>query len=81
MSRDVLEVRQPVRIARDAVAIVLHRQIVFAVLTTTRDDNGLGVCIDAVLDKLSDGLERVALRERDDADGIPIIPDPQFTTL
>ena len=81
MSRDVPEVRQPVRIARDALAIVLHRQIVFAVLTTARDDNGLGVCIDAVLDKLSDGLERVALRERDDADGIPIIPDPQFTTL
>src|SRR5580700_10136854 len=81
MSRDVLEVRHPVRIAGNAVAIVLHRQIVLAVLAAARDGNGLGVGIDAVLDELRDGLERIALRERDDTDGIPIIADPQFTAL
>jgi hypothetical protein len=37
--------------------------------------------IDAVLHKLRDSLERVALRECDDADSIPIIADPQFTAL
>src|SRR5207302_10861530 len=31
---------------------------------------------DAVLHKLRDSLERIALRERDDTDSIPIIADP-----
>src|SRR4029077_15982167 len=70
MSRDVLEVRKPVRIAGDAVAIVFHHQIVLSVLAATRDGNGLGVCIDTVLDDLRDGLERIALRKSDDTDSI-----------
>src|ERR1700730_2657401 len=81
MSRDVLEVRQPVRIAGDAFAIVFHHQIVLSVLTSTRDGNGLGVRIDAVLDELRDGLERIALRKSDDTDSIPIVADPQFAAL
>src|SRR5258708_15274725 len=44
--RSVLEVGQPVRIARDAVAIVFDRQTVLAVLAAAYDGNGLGVCID-----------------------------------
>jgi hypothetical protein len=39
------------------------------------------VCIDAVFDQLRDGLKRITLRERDNADSIPIIADPQFTAL
>jgi hypothetical protein len=81
MSRDVLEVGQPVRIARDAVAIVFDRQTVLAVLAAAYDGNGLGVRIDAVFDQLRDGLKRITLRERDNADSIPIIADPQFTAL
>jgi len=81
MSRDVLEVGQPVRIAGDAVAIVFHHQIVLSVLAATCDGNGLGVRIDAVLDELRDGLERIALRKSDDTDRIPIIADPQFAAF
>jgi hypothetical protein len=51
------------------------------VLPTARDHNGLCVRIDAVLDQLGDGLERIALRARDDADRVPIIADPQFGPL
>jgi hypothetical protein len=39
------------------------------------------VRVDAVLDKLRNGLEGIALRKRDDTDGIPIIADPQFAVL
>jgi len=39
------------------------------------------VRIDAVLDELRDGLERIALRKGDDTDSIPIIADPQFATF
>jgi hypothetical protein len=39
------------------------------------------VCIDAVFDQLRDGLKRITLRERDNADSIPVIADPQSTAL
>jgi hypothetical protein len=51
------------------------------VLAAARDGNGLGVGIDAVLDELRDGLQRIALRERNDTDSIPVIADPQFAAL
>jgi hypothetical protein len=81
MSRDVFEVRQPVGIAGDAVAIVFHHQIVLSVLAASRDGDGLGVRIDAVLDEFRDGLQRVALRKSDDTDRIPVIADPQFAAF
>jgi hypothetical protein len=54
---------------------------VVSVLAATRDGNGLGVRIDAVLDELRNGLERIALRKSDDTDSIPIVADPQFAAL
>lgn len=81
MSCDVLELRQPVWIARDAVAIVPNRQIILAVLASARDGNRLGMRIDAVFNQLRDSLKRIALRQCNDTEGIPIIPDPQLTAL
>lgn len=52
-----------------------------AVFTTSRNSDGLGICIDAVLDKLGNGFERVTLREGDDADRVPVIPDLQLAAL
>src|SRR5437762_7902644 len=80
MRRDVLEVRQPVRIARETVAIVFDLYVVFTVLATTRDDNGPGVRIDTVLDQLGDGFERTTLRERDNTDRVPIIAEDRKST-
>jgi hypothetical protein len=34
--------------------------------------------VDAVLDELGNRLEWIALRKRDDADRVPIIPDPKL---
>ena len=39
------------------------------------------IAVDAVFDQLRDGLKRIALRECNDTDSIPIIADPQFTAL
>src|ERR1700741_2937514 len=50
-------------------------------LATARNDNSLGVCIDAVLNQLGYGFEGIALRERDNADRVPIVADSQFAPL
>jgi hypothetical protein len=39
------------------------------------------VRVDAIFDEFGDRLERVALRERNDADGIPVIADAQFAAV
>ena len=57
------------------------RRLSRLLLAAARDSNDFGTRIDAVFVKLRDGLEWIALRERDDADSIPIIADPQFTSL
>src|SRR6266480_3479934 len=51
----------------------------FAVLAAARDGNRLGMRIDTVFDQLRDGLKRIALRQGNDTDSIPIIADPQFS--
>ena len=75
---DVLEVRQPFVVTRDAVAVILDREVVRAILAAARDDDRSGARVDAVFHELGDGLERVALRERDDPDRIPVVADPEF---
>jgi len=54
---------------------------VLAVLAAARDGDGLRVSIDRVLDEFGDRLERITLRERDDADGVPVIADLEPTAL
>jgi hypothetical protein len=51
------------------------------VVTTSRDRHGVGTRVDAVLDKLRDRFERVGLGEGDDANGVPIISDPELAAL
>ena len=48
-----------------------------AVLATARDRNGTRVRVDAVLDQLGDRLERIALRQRNDGDRVPVVADPE----
>jgi hypothetical protein len=52
---------------------------VFAVLPTTRDRDLSRVRVDAVLDELGNSFQRVALRQGDDPDCVPVIADSQFT--
>jgi len=48
------------------------------VFTAAGDDNVRCVRVDAVLNELGDGLQRIALGERNDANSVPVIADPQF---
>ena len=78
---DVLEVRQAFVVTRDAVAIVLDREVVRAAFSTARDGDDLGMGVDAVFDELGDCLERVALRKRDDPDRVPVVADPELAAV
>src|SRR5229473_2470422 len=51
------------------------------VFATARDRDGSGLGIDAVLDKFGDRFQRVALRERDDANRVPVIANPQLPAI
>ena len=75
MRRDVFEVRPTLLVTGNAIAVILDRDVVLAVLPSARDRNGPRVCVDAVLDELGDRLQWVPLRERDDTDCVPIIAD------
>jgi hypothetical protein len=45
------------------------------VLASTRNGDRACLGIDAVLNEFGDGLERAALRERNDGNGVPIVPN------
>ena len=79
MRSDVAEIGNAVSVARNAIAIVADGEIVFAVLPTTRDRDFSRVRVDAVLDELGNSFQRVALRQGDDPDCVPVIADSQFT--
>jgi hypothetical protein len=48
-----------------ALAVVLHAQVMLSLLPASRDDDCFSARIDAVLDQLSHCLQRIALRQRD----------------
>lgn len=50
-------------------------------LASACDRDAFRTRIDAVLHELGDRLERIALRERDDADRVPIIANAQLPTV
>jgi hypothetical protein len=52
-----------------------------SMLSPSGDGDRLRVRVDAVLDEFRDGLQRIALRQRNDAYGVPIIPDLQPATI
>jgi hypothetical protein len=46
-----------------------------------RDRDGRSPRVDAVLDELGDRLQGIALRERDDADRVPIVADFELAAV
>jgi hypothetical protein len=61
ISGHVAEVRRAVLVLGHSLAIVRHHQEVFAALLAARDGHVSGAGIDAVLDELRDGFQRVVL--------------------
>jgi hypothetical protein len=77
MCGDVLEIWLPLLVPRHPVTIVPDREIMLSMLSPSGDGDRLRVRVDAVLDEFRDGLQGIALRQRNDAYGVPIIPDLQ----
>src|SRR6266478_1077762 len=78
---DIVEIRRAVRIPAHAFAIVLHAEVMLALLFAAGDDDRLGACIDAVFDQFGHRLERIALRQGDDRDRFPVIADAQVPAV
>jgi hypothetical protein len=74
---DVLEVGNPVFVARHSATIVGDLEEVFAAFSSACDGDRPRSGIDAVLDELGDSLERVVLGQRDDRDRVPVVADAQ----
>ncbi len=76
----IAEVRHPGGVPTYPFAIVDDLQERLVPLPAADDLDVLGPCIDAVLDELGGGLERIVLRQRDDADRGPVVTDAQLAT-
>src|ERR1700691_6229961 len=51
------------------------------VLLAPHDRDRLCVRVNAVLDEFGDGLQRITLRQRDNPDGVPVVPNAQLTAV
>ena len=71
----MLEIRKAVLVFRDAVSVIDNPQIRCPLLFATSDRDLVSTGIDAVFDEFCDSLQRIALGERNDRDGIPMIAD------
>ena len=69
------------RIARNALPVIPHLQVVAAFAATADDRDTRGAGIDGVFDQLGDGLQWIRLREGDDRDRIPVVADAQLAPL
>ena len=81
MCGDIAKVRPAVRIAGNALSVIPNLQVVAAFAATANDRDIRCAGVDGILDQLSDGLQRIRLRQRDDRDRIPVIADAKFAPL
>src|SRR6185436_7612296 len=75
--RNVVEIGLAVGIPAYALTVVLHAQVMLTLLLAPGDDDRLRASVDAVFYELGHRLERIALRQGDDGDRIPVIADAQ----
>ena len=71
----VAKIRNALVISRYALTVIADRQVMVTPFPTTGDIDLPGTCVDAVLDELGHCFERIALRQRDDGDGVPVVTD------
>ena len=77
VGRDVPEVRPAEIVTRDSFTVVGDFQVGLAASAPTHNFDVLRAGVDAVLDKFRHRLERIVLRQCDDADGRPMVADAQ----
>jgi len=81
VGRHILEIRHAILVGRDAVAVVGNadeRLLLFAA-ANNRDVPGVGV--NAVLDELRDGLQRIGLGQCDDGNRVPVVANASSARL
>ena len=78
VGRHIVEVRSAVSIPAHALAIVLHPQVMLALVLAASDDDRLRTSVDAVLYELGYRFQWIALRQRDNRDRVPVVADAQI---
>ena len=68
-----MEIRTAFLIARHAFAVVPDGQKMAPMFPAPRNRDGPRLRVNAVLDKFRNGLEGIALRQRDDSNRIPVV--------
>ena len=81
MRRHVVEIRPPGFVPANAFAVILDAQEVNAVFLAADQSDIPGPRIDAVLDKLGYRLERIALRQGNNANRVPVVADAQSSCI
>ena len=81
MGRHIFEIRDPLIILRDAVSVVGDFEIEFTLVLSPDNGDLPRMGIDAVFHEFSHGFQRVGLGTGDNADGVPVIGDAQFTGI
>ena len=81
MCGNVFEIGDAIEGPRDTLSVIADHKVLTAMPPAAGDFDFFGVCVNAVLNKFGDSLERIALRKCDDTDGIPVVADPQFPSF
>ncbi len=81
MSGHISKIRQAIDVAAYALAVIFDAQEMDAFLLAASERDVASLGIDAVLHEFSDGLERVTLRQRDNADRVPVVANAQLAFM
>src|SRR5437868_8295588 len=78
VGRHIVKVRSAVSIPAYALSVVLHSQVMLSLVLATGDDDRFRAGVDAVLDELGYRFQRIALRQRDNRDRVPVVADAEI---
>ena len=77
MCRHIPKVRNPLIVTRNPLTVITHGEVVLTPLAPPGDRDVPRARIDAVLDKLRHRFQGIALGERNDRNGVPVVPNPK----
>jgi len=71
----IAKIRDAIVISGYTLPVIAHHQVMLTPFPTPGDVDLPGTGVNAVFHELSHRFERIALRQRDDGDGVPIVTD------
>ena len=78
MRGDITKVRFAVSVARHPVSVIADGKKMPSLLAPASERDVLRLRVDAIFHQLGNSLQRIALRQRNDGDRVPIVADFQF---